>query len=111
MPEAKEPAAPRPGETIAGKYRLVRPIGTGAMGLVFEATHLRLRQKVAIKFMQPKLVGQPEATLRFEREGRAASGLTSPHATRIYDVDSTAEGLPYIVSELLEGHDLRMELE
>jgi serine/threonine-protein kinase len=106
-----EPAAPDTGDIIAGKYRLVRPIGLGAMGLVFEAMHLRMQQHVAIKFMQPKLVGQKDSVARFEREGRAASRLASPHATRIFDVDSTPDGVPYIVSELLEGRDLRQELD
>jgi serine/threonine protein kinase len=110
MQPAERPI-PRAGDTVAGKYRLVRPIGLGAMGLIFEATHLRMRQNVAIKFLQPNLVSQPGAVARFEREGRAASGLTSPHATRILDVDTTPEGVPYIVSELLEGRDLRHELE
>jgi serine/threonine-protein kinase len=109
--QSAEPIAPKPGDIVAGKYRLVRPVGLGAMGLVFEADHLRMRQHVAIKFMQSKLVGQADAVARFEREGRAASRLTSPHATRIFDVDTTPDGVPYIVSELLEGHDLRFELD
>jgi serine/threonine protein kinase len=110
-PQRADPATPQPGDVVAGKYRLVRPVGLGAMGLVFEADHLRMRHPVAIKFMQSKLVGQPDAVARFEREGRAASRLTSPHATRIFDVDTTTDGVPYIVSELLEGHDLRFELD
>ncbi len=105
------PVSPETGDIIAGKYRLVRPIGLGAMGLVFEATHLRMQQRVAIKFMQAQLVSNPDAIARFEREGRAASRLTSPHATRIFDVDTTDTGVPYIVSELLEGWDLRQELD
>jgi eukaryotic-like serine/threonine-protein kinase len=105
------PTSPQAGDVVAGKYHLVRSIGLGAMGLVFEATHLRMQQRVAIKFMQAKLVGQTEAVARFEREGRAASRLTSPHATRIFDVDSTPDGVPYIVSELLDGQDLRHELD
>src|SRR5579864_5059780 len=97
---------PATGDVVAGKYRLIRPIGTGAMGLVFAAEHLKFRQNVAIKFMQPKLVDDPEAVRRFEREARAAARLTDAHATRIFDVDESANGVPYIVSELLEGHDL-----
>jgi serine/threonine protein kinase len=111
MAQRAEPPSPQAGDVVAGKYHLLRPIGLGAMGLVFEATHLRMKQPVAIKFMQSKLVNQPEAIARFEREGRAAARLTSPHATRILDVDTTPEGVPYIVSELLEGHDLRHELD
>src|SRR5579871_5458163 len=106
-----EPPTPVTGDVVAGKYRLERPIGVGAMGLVFEARHLRLELRVAIKFMQPKLVGHKESVARFEREGRAASRLTSAHAAHIHDVDATPEGLPYIVSELLEGRDLRQELD
>jgi serine/threonine-protein kinase len=105
------PAAPRSGDVVAGKYALVRPIGRGGMGLIFEAKHLRLQQSVAIKFMVPDLVSQADAVARFEREGRAASRLTSPYAARIFDVDATAEGLPYMVSEFLHGRDLRAELD
>jgi serine/threonine protein kinase len=111
VPARAEPSSPQPGDVVAGKYRLIRPIGLGAMGMVFEAVHLRMQQRVAIKFMQAKLVSQADAVARFEREGRAASTLTSPHATRIFDVDTTPDGLPYIVSELLEGRDLRHELD
>jgi eukaryotic-like serine/threonine-protein kinase len=102
---------PGVGDLLAGKYKLLKPIGLGAMGLVFAADHVRLKQPVAIKFMQPRLVDNPEAVGRFEREARAASRLTNPHATRIFDVDLTPEGVPYLVSELLEGHDLRHELD
>jgi serine/threonine protein kinase len=111
LPQRSAPRSPEPGDVIAGKYRLTRPVGLGAMGLVFEATHLRMQQRVAIKFMQSQLVADPDAVARFEREGRAASRLTSPHATRIFDVDTTEDGVPYIVSELLEGRDLRQELD
>jgi len=97
--------------TVAGKYSLVRTIGCGAMGVVFEAIHTRLHQRFAIKFLRPELFGKREAVARFEREGRAASGLTSPYAARIFDVDKTAEGFPYMVSELLEGRDLRQEID
>jgi eukaryotic-like serine/threonine-protein kinase len=88
QPLRADPPSPQAGDVVAAKYRLERPIGVGAMGLVFEATHLRMQQRVAIKFMQSRLVSQPDAVARFEREGRAASRLTSPYATRIFDVDT-----------------------
>ncbi len=109
--EQIERPLPRVGDVVGGKYRLLRGIGGGGMGLVYEALHVRLGQHVAIKFMQPKLVGNADSVARFEREGRAASSLTSPHATRIFDVDATGDGTPYIVSEFLVGRDLRAELE
>src|SRR5947207_2080090 len=93
------PTLPKPGETIAGKYRIARLLGQGGMGAVFEAMHLGLSQKIAIKFLRPNLLCDEEAVARFSREARHASKLSSVHATRIFDVDATAAGIPYIVSE------------
>jgi serine/threonine-protein kinase len=101
---------PLPGQVLNGKYRLSRKVGEGGMGVVFEAIHLRLRKRVALKFLHPSMVADPDAVRRFEREARNASRLTSLHATRIFDVDHTAAGVPFIVSELLRGHSLQREL-
>ncbi len=105
------PALPQPGDTIAGKYALVRLIGEGGMGVVYEATHIRLRQRVAIKILRPDLPGFEMVVARFEREARAAAKLQSIHTARVIDVDLLAGGLPYIVLEYLEGRDLDAELE
>ena len=98
--------APKPGDTIDGKYALIRLLGTGGMGVVFEAEHLRLKQRCAIKMLSPEMLGQPEIVHRFEREARASALLRSPHVTRVTDVATTPDGVPYIVMELLSGHDL-----
>lgn len=103
--------APRIGDVIAGKYELRRILGEGGMGVVFEATHVRMRQRVAVKMLLPEMLTMPEVVARFEREARAAGQLRSRHAARVVDVDVTAEGLPYMVMEFLEGHDLGTELE
>ena len=103
-------ARPAIGTVLDEKYTLMRQIGRGGMGGVFEAQHLRLGQRVAIKFMRVEYVADPEALARFEREARAAARLTSPHVARIFDVGATESGIPYIVMELLEGHDLGDEL-
>jgi tRNA A-37 threonylcarbamoyl transferase component Bud32 len=99
-----------PGEIIDGKYRLVRTLGEGGMGVVFEAEHLLLRKKVAIKFLRSAVLALPEARTRFEREARASVRMRGRHVVRVLDVDSDAEGRPYIVMEHLNGRDLETEL-
>lgn len=103
-------AAPQPGDVLGNKYRLIRPLGAGGMGLVFQAEHTRLQQKMAVKLLHPDAAGYPELAARFEREARAAAQLTNPHAARVIDVDTTADGVPYMVMELLRGHDLAHEI-
>ncbi|MBL8611007.1 MAG: serine/threonine protein kinase, partial [Myxococcales bacterium] len=101
---------PVPGDVVDSKYAIVRTVGRGGMGIVYEARHLKLQQRVAIKFLKEELVGNAESIARFDREARAAARLSSPHAARIYDVDATPDGVPFIVMEYLEGHDLAAEL-
>lgn len=104
---AKIPAGlPRPGDTIEGKYAIVGVIGEGGMGVVYEATHLRLKRRVAVKMLLPHmLAASTDLVARFEREARAAGQLRDKHITKVLDVDTTSEGLPYLVMEYLEGHD------
>jgi eukaryotic-like serine/threonine-protein kinase len=94
------------GDILAGKYRVERILGIGGMGMVVLATHLELDQHVAIKFMLPAALENPEAAARFMREARAAGRLTSEHVCRVSDVGRFDSGVPYIVMEYLEGHDL-----
>ena len=101
---------PLPGDVIGGKYRLVRRLGEGGMGIVFEAMHLRLRQGVAIKFLRPEAMRTPHAVERFEREARASGRVRSRHVVSVIDVDTDAQGRPYMVLELLRGRDLQAEL-
>jgi serine/threonine-protein kinase len=102
---------PAAGEVLAGKYRLVRVLGEGGMGVVFEAEHLRLRQPIAIKFLNPSMLGMADVVGRFDREARAAATLRSRHVVRVTDVEQTPDGVPYMVMELLEGADLETERE
>jgi serine/threonine-protein kinase len=101
---------PKPGSKLGGKYALERVIGQGGMAVVYEATHLRLRQRVAIKVLVPKIAEIAEIVHRFEREARALVQLHGPNVAHVIDVDTTPEGLPYIVMELLDGHDLAQEI-
>ncbi len=95
-----------PGALIGGKYRLLRPIGTGGMGAVWEGVHGTLGTRVAVKLIKPQLAQQPEARTRFAIEARAAAKLQSKHAVQVYDYGVTPDGLPYIVMEFLEGESL-----
>jgi eukaryotic-like serine/threonine-protein kinase len=95
-----------PGDVVLKKYRVERLLGIGAMGIVAEATHLALDQRVAIKFMLPGKDAGGEQYARFIREARASVRLTSPHVTRVFDVGALDSGAPYMVMELLHGRDL-----
>jgi serine/threonine-protein kinase len=110
VPAESVSALPVAGATIDGKYRVEQVLGEGGMGVVFQAVHLRLGQRVAIKMLHPSMLRKPEIVERFEREARAAVQLRSPNAVRVLDVDVTPEQLPYMVMELLDGHDLAHEL-
>jgi serine/threonine-protein kinase len=95
------------GSLVAGgKYRVDRIIGRGGMGMVIGATHLRLQQPVALKFLLPELAEKPEVVERFVREARASAQLRGEHVCRVSDVETAENGAPYIVMELLEGRDL-----
>ncbi len=96
----------RPGDVLAGKYRVDRVLGVGGMGVVVAATHLQLDQKVALKFMLPQGAQSQALVERFSREARAAVRLKSDHVARVLDVGTLPWGAPYMVMEYLEGDDL-----
>ena len=99
------------GQVLAGKYRVERVLGRGGMGVVVAAHHLQLDQRVAIKFLLPEALENPEALARFAREARAAVKIKSEHVARVSDVGTLASGAPYMVMEYLEGSDLSAWLE
>ena len=88
---------------IADRYELVREIGTGGMGAVFEAFDLRLERPVALKFLDPSLVKNEEHVIRFHREALAAGRIGHPNICDVRDRGVSAEGLHFIAMELLEG--------
>lgn len=92
--------------TKLGPYEIVAPIGSGGMGDVYRARDNRLNRDVAIKVLPPVFAKDRERLMRFEREARATASLNHPNILAIYDV-GTENNVPYIVSELLEGHTLR----
>ncbi len=102
--------APSPGEVINGKYSVIRVLGHGGMGVVVEAQHLKLGQRVAIKLLLPSIRSMADITARFEREARAIARLKGPHVAHVSDVDTLPDGSPFMVMELLHGREVGDEL-
>src|SRR5215471_6460777 len=96
--------------TCLGKYQVVRLIGEGGMGAVYEGIHLAIGKKVAIKVMSPLLAADPDARARFLREAQLTSRVRHPHAVDVTDVGVEA-GRTFLVMELLEGEDLASFIE
>src|SRR5271157_3930063 len=91
--------------TKLGEYEILSPLGAGSMGEVYRARDSRLNRDVAIKVL-PELVSfEPDRVLRFEQEARAAAALNHPNILSVYQM-GTYLGVPYLVSELLEGKTL-----
>ncbi len=94
------------GDVVAGKYLVDRVLGAGGMGVVVAATHVQLDRKVAIKFLLPSAMKNPDVVQRFSREARAASSLNHPHIAAIHELLETDDGVPVLVLELVEGEAL-----
>ena len=99
------------GSVIGNKYRLLRLVGEGGMGAVYEAEHMGLGASVAIKVLHPELARRAGLVERFLQEARVAAQIRSPHVVHVADVDRTPEGQAYIVMELLEGEPLSAALQ
>jgi serine/threonine-protein kinase len=96
----------RPGQVLAGRYRVDAILGVGGMGVVVAATHVHLDDRVALKLPLPATLREPRAVARFIEEARAAARIKSDHVARVMDVGTLENGAPYIVMEVLEGVDL-----
>ena len=94
------------GELLEGKYQITREIGRGAMGVVYEAMHMTLGRRVAVKTLIEGTGADVELGARFEREARAASAIGHPHIIDVFDLGRTKDGLLFMVMELLDGSPL-----
>jgi eukaryotic-like serine/threonine-protein kinase len=92
-----------------GPYEVLAPLGAGGMGEVYRARDPRLGRDVAVKVLPDALRSDPDRLRRFEQEARAASALNHPNLLAVFDVGSH-DGVPFVVSELLEGAALRERL-
>src|SRR5262245_62649848 len=87
-------------------YRITGKLGTGGMGVVYEAEDLRLHRKVALKFLPEELSGNPDAVRRFRREAETIATLSHAHICAVYDIDEH-EGRAFIVMECADGVNLK----
>jgi WD40 repeat protein/serine/threonine protein kinase len=121
MPSAAEASPePRPYSFLAppqqpdeigrlGPYRVLQVLGTGGMGVVFQAEDLQLQRLVALKVVKPELAASTGARQRFQREARAAAALTHDHIVTIYQVGED-RGVPFLAMQLLQGESLEDRL-
>jgi serine/threonine-protein kinase len=98
------------GQVLDDTYRIVRRIGEGGMGEVYEAAHARLAGRYAIKLLQKDVAGDPGLMARFQREAQVTSSLRHPNIVQVVDFRKTSEGTSYIVMEYLDGVDLAAEI-
>jgi serine/threonine-protein kinase len=93
------------GEVLAGSFMITSVLGEGGMGRVYEAEHVRLPRRFAIKVMLDQLTSRPDAVARFEREAQAVARIGNAHVVDVVDV-LRVQGRPCMVTELLEGEEL-----
>ncbi len=111
MSDQAQVAPVQPGDVLAGKYKVDQVLGIGGMGVVVAATHVQLKERVALKFLLPHVTQNEAAVARFLREAQAAVKIKSSHVARVIDVGTLETGSPYMVMEYLEGADLSRVLE
>jgi beta-lactam-binding protein with PASTA domain/tRNA A-37 threonylcarbamoyl transferase component Bud32 len=98
------------GRVLGDRYRLTRPLGTGASAHVYVAEDVTLRRRVAVKLLHPALADDEAFLRRFQAEARVVAALRHPHIVRVYDWGEN-DGSPFLVMELLEGGSLRSILD
>lgn len=94
------------GQVLGERYRVGQVLGTGGMGIVYEARHVGLGSPVAIKVIRPELAEHSEPLSLFKHEARATALLRSEHTVRVFDFGELESGAPFLVMERLEGQDL-----
>lgn len=99
------------GTLVDGKYRVVRLLGEGGMGAVYEGENIRIRRRVALKVLHATLASHETAARRFEQEAKAAGMIGSEHIVEVLDFGSLPSGELYLVMEFLEGEDLATRIK
>jgi TonB family protein len=99
-----------PGQMIRGKYRIIRKLGQGGMGVVYLAEHLLLGGQMALKFLAVELSRNPQFVKRFRNEARAAYHLRHPNIVEVSDLDQDEDGTLFIAMEYVSGPSLRSVL-
>jgi eukaryotic-like serine/threonine-protein kinase len=99
-------ADPLVGTTVGGRYRILRAIGEGGMGVVYEAEHVLIEKRVALKVLRDTFTRRPDVVERFRQEAKSASKIGHPNIVDVSDFGETPTGASYIVLEMLKGEDL-----
>jgi len=99
-----------PGTELAGKYKIIDVVGKGGMGIVYQAEDIKLKRKVALKFLPPELTKDKEAKERFVIEAQAAAALSHPNICTIHEIDEE-EGKSFIAMEYVEGQTLKNKID
>ncbi|HET6334255.1 MAG TPA: serine/threonine-protein kinase [Polyangiales bacterium] len=97
---------PLVGVTLDGRYRILRVIGEGGMGVVYEALHVVIEKPVAVKVLRETFTSRPDVVERFRQEAKSASRIGHPNIIDVSDFGETPSGASYIVMEMLIGEDL-----
>jgi serine/threonine protein kinase len=101
-----DPSALEPGTVLAGKFRVVRCLGSGGMGAVYEIEHELTKHRRALKMLHAAMAAVPGVKERFLREASAAGRVGNPHIAETFDAGSLETGEPYLVMEILRGETL-----
>lgn len=108
--EVHGPAPLAPGTKLKDVYEVVARKGQGGMGAVYEVEHVELRKRLAAKVVTPAMQGDAESVARLRNEARTLAGLEHENIVRVTDLGETADGLLFVIMELLDGQDLRERL-
>ncbi len=95
------------GQILGQTYEVKKPLGAGGMGVVYEVANVRLGKRLAVKVLSKLASSDGEVVQRFRREAQIATDLGHPNVIDVIDFNETAEGVPYMVMELLQGEDLQ----
>ncbi|MDD5307261.1 MAG: serine/threonine-protein kinase [Deltaproteobacteria bacterium] len=99
------------GDLLEGKYRVLRRIGEGGMGVVYEAEHVLLERRVAVKVLHPVDASDPSMLARFKAEAQAAANTRHPNIVEVMDFGVTPDGLSFFVMEYLTGESLAARID
>jgi eukaryotic-like serine/threonine-protein kinase len=105
-----EDADERVGTLLADRYRLDALLGEGGMGKVYQAEHVLMRKRLAVKILHRELTTVPEVVARFEREAMAAANIDHPNIAAATDFGKLADGAVFLVLEFVSGKNLRDEI-
>jgi serine/threonine protein kinase/Flp pilus assembly protein TadD len=109
LDNSSQPPTIQPGSVLDSRFRIIRLIGKGGMGEVYEADDLELTGRVALKTLRPELSHDPQFLQRFKREVNLARQITHPNVCRVFDVGSD-DGRAFLTMELLSGESLSQKL-